>query len=173
MNIEQQLSLQAYLDGELNAGEARQVEAALAADPSAQALLAELRQTQAVLRANEPVCPVPETREFYWSKIERAITRAEAREEQTVWWPSLWLAWRRALVPVAGLALVALLAVYTIQVGPGLTEDNSLVEIENPSDDTGSYSFRSQSENMFVVWVYNKETAPPDEPGADEELFYQ
>jgi hypothetical protein len=45
-----------------------------------------------------------------------------------------------------------------------------LAEIVNLSDETGSYSFRSQSENMFVVWVYDRDQEKTDisEPGEDE-----
>jgi len=28
--------------------------------------------------------------------------------------------------------------------------------VENLSEHTGAYSFRSQAENMFVVWVYDR-----------------
>ena len=37
-----------------------------------------------------------------------------------------------------------------------------LAEVETPSEDVGAYSFRSQRENLFVVWVY--ERVPESEP---------
>ena len=56
MKPELELKLQAYLDGELSAREAREVEAAIANDAAAQGLLGELRTTTAVLRENERIC---------------------------------------------------------------------------------------------------------------------
>ena len=77
MTEEQQLKLQAFLDGELPDPEAHEVAAWLARDADATALLGELRNTQKALVDFEPELKVPESREFYWSKIEREIHRLE------------------------------------------------------------------------------------------------
>jgi hypothetical protein len=61
---------------------------------------------------------------------------------------------------MAGVAAVVALGVLTAKVYDAATFNSSaqhLAEIQNLSDETGSYSFRSQSENMFVVWVYDRE----------------
>ena len=91
MNREFDLKLQAYLDGELGAREARQLEARVQADPRAQALLSELRTTAGCLRGNEPEYKLPETREFYWSKIERAIESAQKTASPAGSWGLGWL----------------------------------------------------------------------------------
>jgi len=78
MDDKAQLKLQAYLDGELPEGEARELATGLAQDQEAAALLAELRQTRDAIAGSEQVRALPESREFYWSKIQRAIERAEA-----------------------------------------------------------------------------------------------
>ncbi len=169
MNREFELKLQSYVDGELSSGESRQVTALVDADQDARALLAELEMTRNVLVANEPEMKVPESREFYWSKIQREINRTgeapvEARK-------SLVLSWRKIFAPLAGVAFVALLAVGTVTIYDLTSRNNParhLAEIENLSEDTGSYSFRSQSENMFVVWVYDKnQESPQSEVDAD------
>jgi len=82
MKSEFALKVQAYLDGELSEREARRVAEELRSEPEAQALLAELRNTTSALRENEPTVALPESREFFWGKIEREITRAEAAPER-------------------------------------------------------------------------------------------
>src|SRR5258707_14151177 len=78
MNQELQLKLQAYLDGELPDGEAAEARELIARDGEAQALVAELANTSAALAGHEAEGKLPETREFYWSKIQREIARQEA-----------------------------------------------------------------------------------------------
>lgn len=154
-----ELNLQAYLDGELPAGEARDVAEWLARDRDAQALFAELKATRTALRENEPIMSLPESREFFWSKIERAVTAAEAAAPERVGVPLL-AQLRRFLAPFAGVALVVFLGVLSMNRynTPGTTDPvvHHLAEVESLSDSVSSFSFRSQSENMFVVWLSEK-----------------
>ena len=76
-NHDDQLKLQAHFDGELPEPEARAVANWLARDREAVALLAELRNTRKALKGFESDIKLPETREFYWSKIEREIAPAD------------------------------------------------------------------------------------------------
>ena len=78
MKPDLELKFQAWLDGELSAAEAERMRRLAAADPEAARLLAELRTVKAALLNNEPTAAVPETRPFYWSKIERQIQRQAA-----------------------------------------------------------------------------------------------
>ena len=174
MNSEVELELQAYLDGELAGAEARRIEQLLARDAEAKALFQELKTTKSLLAGNEPECKLADSREFYWSKIERAIESAEKLEPATSGTVPAWLnGWRRYLAPMAGVAAVIALGVGTAKMYDAATMNGSarhLAEIVNLSDETGSYSFRSQSENMFVVWVYDRDQEKTDlsEPGEDE-----
>lgn len=154
MKPEFKLKLQSYLDRELSEREARDVEAVLSRDREAQALLSELQTTTAFLRGNEPQAIVPETREFYWSKINRAIERAEPEPAQP--WLAIWFSLRRIIAPVAGLALVLFLGIASFQFnsGPGSDPLAHLAEVESLSEHVSSFSFRSQAENMFVVWLH-------------------
>src|SRR5579859_1055327 len=105
MDYEAQLRVQAYLDGELPEGEARQVANRLAQDREAVALLAELRQTRQALAGFEAGIRLPESEEFYWSKIKRQIER-EQPAEAPARAASLWaVRLRRWLMPAAGLAV--------------------------------------------------------------------
>lgn len=167
MKQDREIRIQAFLDGELSKSEAAEVQELLARDSKAQALLDELTQTRSVLRQNEPELKLPETREFYWSQIQRRIESA-GRVEAAGAKLGFWLAWRRVFAPFAAVAAVAMLAVFSMKhFDMSLDSANShLAEIENLSEHSSSLSFRSQSENMFVVWVYNKdrqaEEAEPD-----------
>ena len=60
MDIDAQLKLQAFLDGELPESEAREVANWVARDKEATALLAELRNTRQALAGFEAVMTLPE-----------------------------------------------------------------------------------------------------------------
>jgi anti-sigma-K factor RskA len=171
MNRDLALKYQAWVDGELAGREARQLEQALQNDPDAQALVAELRATRALLHENEPEMTLPESREFYWSKIQRQIEKLQA---EPVAVESGWLAvvrgWRRFLAPVAGVAVIAFLAIAALRFyNNPRTDDFSqhLAEIENLSEFTSASTFRSA--NMFVVWVHD--TSSLAEADAQPELI--
>jgi anti-sigma factor RsiW len=172
MNQEMQLKLQAYLDGELSGRQARQVAAWIAKDGAAQTLAEELRRSRGLLRGNEPAYTVPETREFYWGKIERELLKPQPRLA-----PSLALAWwslRRYLAPFAGVAVVAFLAFAIARFSAPISATSHLTEVENLSEHVGSFSFRSHADNMVVVWLYDKNQAVSAEPDAlEEDMMFQ
>ena len=164
MDHEAQLKLQAYLDGELPEGEARELAAGLAQDQEATALLTELRQTRDALAGSEQPRSLTESREFYWSKIEQAIERAEAPAPQPAG-VSGWVgALRRLLVPVTGLAL---LVVAGFIASRGTAEPSSL---ETALSDPGAVVYRDYSAGATFVWL----SYPAEEDNAkqdDEALF--
>src|SRR5713101_6879485 len=102
MNQKSELRLQSYLDGELSPREARRVAEWLGRNPEAQALLGELKMARTALAGNEPELHLPESREFYWSKIRREIQRPEKAEAGFL--RRAWFSWRKYLVPLAGTA---------------------------------------------------------------------
>ena len=77
MDYDAQLKLQAFLDGELPEGEASKVTNWVARDREAAALLEELRNTRGALAGFEAGIQLPESREFFWSKVQRDIQRLE------------------------------------------------------------------------------------------------
>src|SRR5215471_13582833 len=110
MDCEAQLKLQAYLDGELPEKEAREVANWLAKDREAVALHAELRNTRQALAGFEVGVELPESREFYWSKIERDIRRLDQPAPATTR-PTVFAAWRRFLRAATAVAVLALVAI--------------------------------------------------------------
>ena len=171
MKMELGIKLQSHLDGELTGREAQEVAALLEQDAEARGLFAELQQTKSLLAANEPEFRLPESREFFWSKIEREINRLESAPAPTAT-PGWILFLRRNLAAVTGTvsaaALVLFVAFQMNIVSPGLFE-----EIDNPLDDTSSFSFRSDSQKMTLVWIANpfvdSEEAPDAAPATPEE----
>ncbi len=164
MNQELELQLQAYVDGELPANEARKITELLAHDGSAQALLRELTFTKQALSGNELEVKLPEGRDFYWSKIAREIAsqeRTEAPVPSAPWWRWTF----KYFAPVAGLAAVCLLLIV-----PGKKEDageaNSAAVIENLSPDMVTSTFHSQSDGLKVIWLSEK----TDEQATGEEV---
>ena len=171
MNAERELELQAYVDGELSSWRARRVRRQIAADPEAQGLVAELSATKSFLTGNEVERSLPEDGAFHWNRIRQGILRAAPAEEVA----ATTVSWRRILAPLAGVAMAVLLAVVGFNWNPstGLeTTFADVAEVENLSENTDSMSFRSVSENMFVVWVHEKtvETASDAEVIDDEDF---
>jgi len=177
MNLDQQLKLQAWVDGELPEAEAREVAAFVQEHADALALAGELRGTRAILAGNEPEAKLPESGDFYWNKIRREIEREEkaAARVSGVSWT---FAWRRLIAPISGVALIAFLSILSLNVFHQQPADDGskfLVEVENLSEDIGSISYRSQSENMFVVYLYKKDQEAERDPMAEpfDDMFLQ
>ena len=156
INHETELKLQAYLDGELSEAEAKGIADLLGCDAGAQTLYQELRITQSLLAGNELERKLPESREFYWSKIQRQIERLESTQADGLaelaasrWWP-------RFLTPAGVLAALAVFVAVVLRSPEGgetfLALDDSH-EIETPLEETSSFSFRSEAAAMTVVWV--------------------
>lgn len=150
-SIETQLKVQAYLDGELQGQELRQIEVLCSQDPEAKALLAELKMSRDLLAVGESVVQLPESRDFYWSKIQRGILAAQPADEsdkaagrRDVWW-------RRWLMPAGALAALAIAAwLAGTQTGlvsaPGAHSESSLA-------DTGAFTYRDFSAGTTLVWL--------------------
>jgi anti-sigma factor RsiW len=152
MKVEDGIKLQAHLDGELTGREAQEVSALIENDAEARALFAELQQTRSLLSANEPEFRLPESREFFWSKIEREISREEMAPAAPST-PAWLLFFRRHLTAIGGTAVAAALVMF-LAVQTNLTGE-LFEEIDNPLDDTSSFSFRSESQQMTLVWISN------------------
>lgn len=156
MTNQDQLKLQAFLDGELPARDAAEMRDLLTRDAEASALAAELRNTASVFEGNEVERALPESREFFWSKIEREIQRLDDQPARPILGES-WFAWlRRHLLPVGGMAvilcLLAIVAVHTSR------SRNPFGQMDLASDDMGSYTYRDQANKMTMVWLYDRET---------------
>ena len=151
-----ELKVQAYLDNELSPADARKVGTWLSSDPAARELYNELKDTREVLVQNEPALKLPESREFFWSKIERGIATTQRVPSEPVARP--W--WTRLLAPAAGaVALFALVFTLVDRGGGGQPVELSqsierapLHQFEG-APDVSTIAFRSEAEGVTVVWL--------------------
>ena len=168
MDYDAQLKLQALLDGELPKAEANEVTQWLARDPEAAALSQELRKTRQALAGFEAGVQLPESREFFWSKVQRDIQRLETQAEKPVSAPLSALL-RRFLVPASALALVVVAGVVLTRPGP--TGVTPAAEIETALADSGAFTYRDYSAGATLVWLSypaDAEVADDDEMGTIE-----
>ena len=164
MKMDAQLKLQAYLDGELPSVEAVEVAEWLARDAGARDLFAELTCTRNAVRGNEAGVTLPESREFYWSKIQREIDRLDKPVLPVAehWLTALrhrWLSFRSAL----GAFAAVMLAVFFMFDGRNATTYTGPEEISNLNAEMNSISFRSEAHRMTVVFLFDREPAPQAE----------
>ena len=163
MEEQDQLKLQAYLDGELPEAEAREMANRLARDPGAAALLTELRETREALRTFEAETRLPESREFYWSKIKREIERQEPSRPAPAPAVPLVERLRRFLIPAAGLALLVIAGLLTIQQP---SQENA--PLETALADPGAMIYHDYSAGATYVWFpYPADKEFPDDDDWD------
>lgn len=164
MNItERELKLQAYLDGELPAAEAVEVERWLDQDAQMTALSTELKHTKAALSAGELAVKCPETREFYWSKIVRTIEAEERQAERATSRELPW--WRKLMLPVGALAALAVTLTMLQTNDPHavpskesviIAEAVNAATVEQLDESMGTITYNDSSEGVTVVWHYER-----------------
>ncbi len=149
MNEEIKFKLQAHLDGELSDREGRELSELLSQNRGAQMLLAELNFTKTALCGNEVELKLPETREFYWGKIQREIERSGAMEPQISsafqWWKPRWVA---GIASACALLMVSFIA---------FRDTANYGELEGANGDMGAITYHSDSERMTVVYLFDRE----------------
>jgi anti-sigma factor RsiW len=144
MNKEQQLKLQGFLDGELPEKEAHEVSAWVAQDAEATALLKEMRNTRQTLKQSEPRMPLPESREFYWSKIQREIERSEPRPAPAK--SSFLQTLRRILVPASAVAALIAIGLLSLPRGNGSQSEMAVADSE-------AFTYQDFNNGTTLVWV--------------------
>jgi anti-sigma factor RsiW len=156
-----ELKVQAWLDGQLSASEAGRIAGLVARDPEAAALAAQLGAVrQAMSRAESPAA-LPDSREFYWSKIQRQIEREAAapRPAALPWYAS----WRRFMAPLTGVAVLGCALLLTVHLAYSPTFD----EISSIGEGTEAVTFRDQSAQMTIVWLQDKDLLADDQPAQE------
>jgi anti-sigma factor RsiW len=172
MDHASQLELQAFFDGELPENEAHDMANRLARESDAAALLTELRNTSKALKGFESDIKLPESREFFWSKIERDIARLEQAEPAVRAPEPLLARWRRLLVPASAFAALVLMVVvaarqWELPIGFGSGVRPAPV-LETALADSGAFTYRDQSEGITLVWLsYPGEKGVADSDPAD------
>ena len=167
MTKEQQLKLQAFLDGELPERESREILAWTQRDSAAADLLAELKNTRAALAKSEPHLSLPESREFFWSKIQREIQRLEP---QTTSAPkiSFFTALRRLLLPTGAVAVIAIAGMIAHFEVPNnvpkaaveTVADADTTTVETTLANSEATTYRDTSEGTTLVWFSSADDSP-------------
>jgi anti-sigma-K factor RskA len=152
MNDDAQLKLMAYLDGELPAEDVADIENLIKVDQEAAELVSELRWAQEAISGNELEIKVPETREFYWSKISKAIEFEAKQAERTAGSSEKLKWWNKFLLPFAGVAAVALVFTFANPSSDPTTQDDpGLVNAEDASVQLDEYY--DEQEQTSMIWV--------------------
>jgi anti-sigma factor RsiW len=150
MKHNSELELQSYLDGELSSREAARVADWLARDAEARDLLAELQMTKKAVAGNEMEIALPESREFYWSKIQRQIEH-EAKQEERAAQRAPVFSWRKFVAPFVGAcAMLAILMIAQFRSG------SAFDELTSTSDDMEAVTFHDHTGGMTVVWLQER-----------------
>lgn len=149
MDKDLQLKIQAFVDGELPEDEALEVAALAAREPEANALARELKNTRGALAGMEAGTVLPESREFYWSKIQREIERLTPAETPAPQRPftAVLMRW---LVPAT--AVIALLATGYLFFGEPTPHSGGL-RWQSDYDGVNALTYRDQKEGMTVIWL--------------------
>jgi len=156
MNKEQQLKLQAFLDGELPEREAREILAWTQRDGAAGALLGELKNTRTAMAKSELPLSVPETREFFWSKIEREIQRLEP---QAISAPGVSILatlrhWFFPAVALGALVVAGFVAHFNVPKAAveNVADADDTTTVETALADSDATTYRDDSEGTTLVW---------------------
>ena len=148
MDYETQLELQAFLDGELPEKKARDIAALIARDAEARDLLAELRNTRQVLAGFEPDRKVTESREFYWSRIERAIRSVEP-EGAALPSGSIFGLVRRFLIPAGAVAALALCVMFAVS----QSGSSGPLASETALSQSNAFTYHDDANGTTLVWL--------------------
>jgi hypothetical protein len=144
-----ELKIQALVDGELTEFEAGKLRDRIKNDIRLQILHERLTQMKDLISTHEMPRVLPESSDFYWSKIAQEIEVGESAAQ------SLGMKWVfRRLAPLLGIASVALLI--TLQ-GPNLPDLGIVLdynhELELLVDEIDVMTFNSADDSMSVVWI--------------------
>jgi anti-sigma factor RsiW len=157
MDQEVQLKLQAFVDGELPEAQALEIANLIARNREAASLAAELKNTRHALAGYEKGIQLPDSREFYWSKIQRRIEAEETRRPALQ--PVSWLArLRRLLAPAAAVAVVAIAGFIALR--PAGVPSGAETSLSDP----GAFTYRDFASGTTLVWL----SYPAEDTLADE-----
>lgn len=183
MNEETQLNIMAFLDGELPDSERATVADLLRTDAEAAALMEELTWAKQTIAENEAEVTVPESREFYWSKIARGIELEEKQAARESRPSDKW--WFKLLMPAG--AFAGLMIAFTVinqpagdptgaETGTAGTMPMPVQESQGAEDvytEASTYEFYAEDENMSVIWVTTDNAAEFESPTRDSLLDNQ
>lgn len=148
MKLDTMLEIQAAADGELSGPQSLEVAGLLSQDAGARALAAELNGMRELLRRHETTLVVPDSREFYWSQVQRRMRQSVApHPTSNHGLPSLMI-WRW-LAPMMGVsALVAVVALT-----PFFSAQSSSQNPVAGRNQATTVTFSSEADGVTIHWI--------------------
>jgi len=143
------LKVQAFMDGQLPEAERAQVAALIARDSDVSALVKELKQTRQALAGFDESVELPESREFFWSKVEREIERIPREEPAPVRrsLSSVLLRWFVPATCVAGLVALGFLF------AQNLWSVADELAWQSAHDEVDAFTYHDYEEGVSVLWL--------------------
>ena len=151
---ETELKVQALVDGELTGREAEKLRARLESDAGLRTLHARLTAMRGLMTGAELPRTLPESGDFHWSQISKAIEREERQAKRLARPASGAKRLLRWMVPMAGAACLLLLLTLQQTTQPDLSISiGSDHELELSIDDLDVMTFNTGDDAMSVVWL--------------------
>ena len=149
---ETELKVQALVDGELTGREAEDLRARIETDDGLRKLHARLTAVRGLMAGAELPRTLPESGDFHWSQISKAIEREERQTKRLARPASSAKRLLRWMVPMAGAAclLLTLQQITQPDLSISLGSDH---ELELSIDDLDVMTFNTGDDNMSVVWL--------------------
>ena len=149
-----QLKVQALVDGELTGREAEELLSRLESDAGLKALHTRLTVVRGLMVDAELPRTLPESGDFHWSQISKAIEREERQTKRLARPASGAKRLLRWMVPMAGAACLLLLLTLQQTTQPYLSISlGSDHELELSIEDLDVMTFNTGDDNMSVVWL--------------------
>ena len=171
MNEALAIRIQAHLDGELSQDASKQLLTELESNAEAMELLKAFQAESSLLSSvTEKEHSLPVAHSYFWKGIADEIAPDAVSSIHASTGPVVepWKRWLSWLLPAAGAACVALVAIMQgltpgsigSKSGDGdrskLRRAPSFHEIDSRQQNAGFISFRSESEGVSVVWISNE-----------------
>ncbi|MFL3665772.1 MAG: hypothetical protein ACJ06V_04225 [Verrucomicrobiota bacterium] len=149
-----QLKVQALVDGELTGREAEELRDRLETDAGLKEFYERLTAVRELMADAELPRTLPESGDFHWSQISKAI-ECEERQAKQMARPASGANWLlRWVFPLAGIACLMLLFTLQQTRNPNLSISlGSDHELELSIDDLDVMTFNTGDDNMSVVWL--------------------
>lgn len=143
------LKLQAFVDGELPESGQAEIAALIARDSDVNALVKELKQTRQALASFDEDLELPESREFYWSNIEREINQFSQQEVEAprASLASILFRWLMPVTCVAGLVIAGLLFFRNPWSG------GEEIAWQAANDGVSAFTYHDYEEGTTLVWL--------------------